>query len=249
MCIRFGQEGGSVVVADLNLAGATETAEAITTAGGQAVAVACDVTREADIQALVGRARDAFGPIDLFCSNAGIAVNGGPEAPDDDWERSWLVNTMAHVWAARAILPAMVERGEGYLLQTASAAGLLTNIGTAPYSVTKHAAVGLAEWIAITYGDRGIKVSCLCPQGVRTPMLMGSTDVPAGAVVLASGELLEPDAVAEAVIDGLATEQFLILPHPVVADYLRAKVDDYDKWLSAMRRLQSRLPGNSGSRD
>jgi NAD(P)-dependent dehydrogenase (short-subunit alcohol dehydrogenase family) len=148
---------------------------------------------------------------------------------------------MAHVWAARAVLPGMVARGEGYLLQTASAAGLLTNLGTAPYSVTKHAAVGLAEWLAITYGDAGIKVSCLCPQGVRTPMLMGSTDDMAGAVVLASGDLLEPEQVADAVVAGLAAETFLILPHPVVGEYLRAKVADYDRWLRGMRKLQARL--------
>jgi NAD(P)-dependent dehydrogenase (short-subunit alcohol dehydrogenase family) len=231
-----------VTVADINGEGAGVTAETVADAGGQALAVTCDVTVEAEIVQLVERAEAAFGPIDLFCSNAGIAVNGGPEAPDEVWTRSWMVNTMAHVWAARAVLPGMLARGEGYLLQTASAAGLLTNIGTAPYSVTKHAAVGLAEWLAITYGDRGIKVSCLCPQGVRTPMLMGSTDDPAGAVVLASGDLLEPDDVADAVVAGLRREEFLILPHPVVGDYLRAKVADYDRWLLGMRKLQARLP-------
>jgi NAD(P)-dependent dehydrogenase (short-subunit alcohol dehydrogenase family) len=241
LCVRFAAEGATVTVADIDEAGARATEALIAAAGGTAQAVRCDVSREADIVALVEVAETAFGPIDLFCSNAGVAAGGGPEAPDEDWARSWAVNTMAHVWAARAVLPGMVARGQGYLLQTASAAGLLTNIGTAPYSVTKHAAVGLAEWLAITYGDAGIKVSCLCPQGVRTNMLMGSTDDPAGAVVLASGDLLEPEQVADAVVVGLAEERFLILPHPIVADYMQAKVSDYDRWLGGMRRLQARL--------
>jgi NAD(P)-dependent dehydrogenase (short-subunit alcohol dehydrogenase family) len=242
MCVRFGAEGADVTVADVNRGGADTTAATITDAGGRARAATCDVTVERDIVALVEQVE---GPIDLFCSNAGIALSGGPEAPDEDWARSWAVNTMSHVWAARAVLPAMLARGEGYLLQTASAAGLLTNIGTAPYSVTKHAAVGLAEWLAITYGDRGITVSCLCPQGVRTPMLMGSPDHPASAVVLASGDLLEPEQVADAVVAGLATEQFLILPHPVVGEYFQAKVADYDRWLRGMRKLQARIAGGS----
>jgi len=241
LSVRFGAEGADVTVADLDRDGADVTVETIADAGGRARMVPCDVSRESDIIALVAEAESSFGPIDLFCSNAGIALGGGPDAPDEDWARSWAVNTMAHVWAARAVLPGMLARGEGYLLQTASAAGLLTNLGTAPYSVTKHAAVGLAEWLAITYGDAGITVSCLCPQGVRTPMLMGSTDEMAGAVVLASGELLEPEQVADAVVAGLAAETFLILPHPVVGEYLRAKVADYDRWLRGMRKLQARL--------
>ena len=179
----------------------------------------------------------------LFCSNAVVGAGGGVDAPDDVWAQAWEVHTMAHVWAARAVLPGMLERGEGYLLQTASAAGLLTNLGAAPYAVTKHAAVAFAEWLAITYGDAGIKVSCLCPQGVRTPLLMEASDDIAGAVVLASGELLEPQQVADAVVAGLAAEQFLILPHPIVADYWRAKVTDYDRWLRGMRRLLARLGG------
>jgi NAD(P)-dependent dehydrogenase (short-subunit alcohol dehydrogenase family) len=241
LSVRFAAEGAAVVVADVNRAGADETVATITGAGGRGAAVTCDVSREDDIRRLVDDARSAYGPIDLFCSNAGVAAGGGPEALDADWERSWTVNTMAHVWAARAVLPAMLERGEGYLLQTASAAGLLTNLGTAPYTVTKHAAVGLAEWLAVTYGDAGIRVSCLCPQGVRTPLLMGGADDIAGAVVLASGDLLEPEDVAEAVVAGLADERFLILPHPVVGEYLAAKVADYDRWLRGMRKLQARL--------
>jgi NAD(P)-dependent dehydrogenase (short-subunit alcohol dehydrogenase family) len=243
MCLRFAGLGAAVTVADRDGPGAAATAAAITATGGRALAQRCDVRREADLIELVQRATTAFGPIDLFCSNAGVGAGGGVDAPDDVWAQAWEVHTMAHVWAARAVLPGMLERGEGYLLQTASAAGLLTNLGAAPYAVTKHAAVAFAEWLAITYGDAGIKVSCLCPQGVRTPLLMEASDDIAGAVVLASGELLEPQQVADAVVAGLAAEQFLILPHPIVADYWRAKVTDYDRWLRGMRRLLARLGG------
>ncbi len=257
LCRRFADEGArAVVVADLAADGARAVADAINDEGEsgsttRALAVPTDVAREGDILALVERTEETCGPIDLFCSNAGIAVGGGAEAPDQSWEASWHVNVMAHVYAARAVLPAMLARGEGYLLNTASAAGLLTNLGAAPYSVTKHAAVGLAEWLAITHGDAGIKVSCLCPQGVRTAMLLGGLDpsapeggeqsFPAGQVVLASGEVLEPEDVAAAVVEGLREEIFLILPHPEVGEYLRHKATDYDRWLRGMRRLQQRL--------
>ena len=165
---------------------------------------------------------------------------GGPFAADADWQRSWEVNVMAHVHAARAVLPSMLARGEGYLLNTASAAGLLTQIGSAPYSVTKHAAVGLAEWLAITYGDRGIAVSVLCPQAVRTAMTASTEN---GGVAGVDG-MLEPDAVAECVVQGLAEERFLILPHPSVSEYMQRKTADYDRWLAGMRRLQARYqPG------
>ena len=247
MCLRFGALGAAVTVGDLDGDGAAATAAAIVDAGGRASARTCDVRHEAAIVGLVDHARAVFGPIDLFCSNAGVPAGGGPEAPDAVWALAWEVHTMAHVWAARAVLPEMLARGSGYLLHTASAAGLLTNLGAAPYAVTKHAAVAFAEWLAITYGDAGIRVSCLCPQGVRTPLLVGAADELAGAVVLASGELMEPDAVADAVVAGLADEQFLILPHPVVTDYWRAKVADYDRWLAGMRRLQARLLASTGS--
>jgi NAD(P)-dependent dehydrogenase (short-subunit alcohol dehydrogenase family) len=250
LCRRFAAEGSAaVVVADLAAGTAEETAAQITAAGGTSLAVACDVAHEADIIALVDRATEAFGHIDLFCSNAGVGTSGGVEASNEDWQRSWDVNLMAHVYAARAVLPQMLARGEGYLLTTASAAGLLTNLGTAPYTVTKHGAVALAEWLAITHGDAGIKVSCLCPQGVRTPMLLEGLDQTAGAVVAAGGDLLEPEQVADAVIAGLAAEQFLILPHPEVATYLEHKATDPDRWLKGMRKLQARviasLPGSS----
>ena len=232
---RFAAEGArGVVVGDRDADGAMAVAEGI---GGEvAVAVATDVSVESDVVALVRRAEERFGPIDLFCSNAGIATGGGVDAPNDAWQQIWDVNVMAHVYAARAVLPGMVARGEGYLLHTASAAGLLTQIGSAPYAVTKHAAVAFAEWLSITHGDQGIKVSCLCPQGVRTNMLGDG-----GALL--GPTAIEPEQVADAVVEGLRAETFLILPHPEVREYFRRKGDDYDRWLGGMRRLQARVGG------
>jgi NAD(P)-dependent dehydrogenase (short-subunit alcohol dehydrogenase family) len=245
MCRRFAAEGAKgVVVADLNADAALAVADEI---GGMAVTV--DVGVEADIVALVERAEEAYGPLDLFCSNAGIPGGGGLEQTDEAWNRIWQVNFMAHVYAARAVVPGMVARGEGYLLSTSSAAGLLTNLGNAPYSATKHAAVALAEWLAITYGDRGLKVSCLCPMGVRTPLLTGGLDhdLLAARVVTASGRMLEPEEAAHAVVEGLREERFLILPHPEVAEYYRARADNPDRWIAGMRKLQSALvPGSGG---
>jgi NAD(P)-dependent dehydrogenase (short-subunit alcohol dehydrogenase family) len=247
LCRRFAAEGAKgVVVADLDGAGAQAVAREI---GG--LAVATDVAREADVQRLVARAIAAYGPIDLFCSNAGIAVGAGvgdgasgPFAPDEAWQRSWDVNLMAHVYAARAVLPAMLERGRGYLLNTASAAGLLTDISAHAYSVSKHAAVGFAEWLSIAYAERGIGVSCLCPQGVRTAMLGAVTTTVGGQHLTA--DMIEPEAVAEAVIAGLAKEVFLILPHPQVGGYFQRKAGDYDRWLAGMRRLRKRVYGGGG---
>lgn len=239
LCRRFAAEGArGVVIADCDMAGAEKVAREI---GGLAVKV--DVGVEADLIRLVGTATSAFGPIDLFCSNAGVIALGGIEAPDAEWQRQWNINMMAHVWAARAVVPAMLARGHGYLLQTASAAGLLTQIGSAPYAVTKHAAVAFAEWLAITYGDRGLRVSCLCPMGVHTRML---DDAPGGVADLLRCTALTSDAVADAVIAGLADERFLILPHPVVAEYFRHKADDYERWLRGMRRLQEKAGWNGG---
>jgi len=231
LCRRFAREGARVVVADIDEPGAREVAESI-----EGLAVKTDVSREADLSQLVTQATEAFGRVDLFCSNAGIALDGGPEASDDGWERIWKVNVMAHIYAARAVLPQMLERGDGYLLQTASAAGLLTQVGSAPYSVTKHAAVAFAEWLAITYGDQGIKVSCLCPQGVRTNMLERAR----GGAFLRDGAL-DPDRVAGIVVAGLREECFLILPHPEVLEYFRRKSDDYDRWIRGMRRLNEKV--------
>jgi NAD(P)-dependent dehydrogenase (short-subunit alcohol dehydrogenase family) len=234
LCQRFAAEGArGVVVADMNADGAAKVAGEI---GG--LAVATDVSRESDIARLVERATATYGSVDLFCSNAGIGGEpGGPEVANAAWQRIWEVNVMAHVYAARAVLPGMLARGEGYLLQTASAAGLLTQVGAAPYSVTKHAAVAFAEWLAIAYGERGIRVSCLCPMGVHTNML-DETDGPMQEMLRA--DALAPEAVAEAVVAGLAAERFLILPHPQVGEYLQRKTSDYDRWLRGMRRLQER---------
>src|SRR6266508_1456246 len=225
LCRRFAAEGArGVVVSDIDFDAARKVADEI-----NGLAVKPDVASEADVIALVAKAKEAFGPIDLFCSNAGIGgVPGFEEVSNEDWRRIWEINVMAHIYAARAALPQMLERGSGYLLNTASAAGLLTQIGSAPYSVTKHAAVSFAEWLAVTYGDRGIRVSCLCPQGVRTQMLEEAQA--AGAAFLLEGAL-EPEVVAEAALQGIAEERFLILPHPEVAEYFRRKGADYDRWL------------------
>ena len=236
MSRRFAREGPrALVVADIDLDSASAVASSI-----DAMPIQVDVSAWDANDRLIGETEDRFGPIDLFCSNAGVALPGGADAPDDFWKLSIDVNLMAHVYAARAVLPGMIARGEGYLLHTASAAGLLTNIGAAPYSVTKHAAVGLAEWLAITHGDQGIKVSCLCPQGVRTNMLMAGAGDAAGAVVLSQGAI-EPDDVAEAVVQGLRAESFLILPHPEVLTHFQRKAGDYDRWLGGMRKLQRRI--------
>jgi NAD(P)-dependent dehydrogenase (short-subunit alcohol dehydrogenase family) len=171
-------------------------------------------------------------------------VRGSFESSTDaDWQRIWQVNVMAHVHAARAVVPVMLAAGGGYLLQTASAAGLLTQIGSAPYAVTKHAAVAFAEWLSVTYGDRGITVSCLCPQGVRTRMLEGA---PKDTHALLDDMALDPDVVADVVVAGLADERFLILPHPEVAEYVRRKANDHDRWIRGMRRLQQRLTDANG---
>ncbi len=238
---RFAQEDPkTLVLADLDLDALTAVAEPL-----GAVATRADVSSEADIRAVVEVARERGGPIDLFCSNAGIGgPGGGPEAPDDEWQKIWEVNVMAHIWAARAVVPEMLERGQGYLLNTASAAGLLTQVGAMAYSVTKHAAVAAAEWMSVMYGDAGIKVSCLCPLGVRTPMLEMALDDSVGAAALLADDLLEPAEVAEAVVAGLRAERFLILPHENVGKYVALKGADHERWLTGMRRIvRSARPG------
>ena len=237
LCERFAKEGArAVVVADVDAEGAARVAASV---GGMAQAV--DVRDPAQIEALVDAAEAAHGPIDLFCSNAGIGVAGGVEVPDSEWQRIWEINTMAHVWAARVLVPRMLERGGGYLLNTASAAGLLTQLGSAPYSVTKHAAVAIAEWLAITHGDAGLKVSVLCPQAVRTAMTAGP-DNDAARVAGVDG-MIEAEEVAEAAVEGLRDERFWILPHPTVSEYALRKARDVDRWLGGMRRLQKRMLG------
>ena len=240
---RFAAEGTrAVVVADLDIDAAEEVARAF-----NGTAVRCDVGAEADIRALIDRTERDLGPIDLFCSNAGIAPGFDPlarnagGAEDEHWMRAWAVNVMAHVWAARTLVPRMQERGGGYFLQTISAAGLLSQVGSAVYSTTKHAAVGFAENLAISHRAQGIRVSILCPQGVDTPMLRA---LPAGPQ--RDDGVLSAEAVAEATVQGLRREDFLILPHPQVADYMRAKAGNYDRWIGGMAKLQARLrhPGD-----
>jgi NAD(P)-dependent dehydrogenase (short-subunit alcohol dehydrogenase family) len=222
-----------VAIADRDLAGAERIAEEL-----GASAFELDAGSQASVASLVERATAANGPIDVFISNAGVGgAMGGPEADDAAWDEAWRVNVMAHVWAARALLPEMLERGEGYLINTASAAGLLTQVSSLVYSVTKHAAVSLAEWLTIEYGERGIRVSCICPQGVRTPMLEMAMEEPAGAAALTAGGLLEPEDVADAVVAGIAEERLLILPHEEVAGFLALKGSDPERWLKGMRRL------------
>jgi NAD(P)-dependent dehydrogenase (short-subunit alcohol dehydrogenase family) len=237
LALRLAEEGAyGVVVADLDAPGAQAVATEI---GARALGVRCDVADESQVPELVARAEEAFGPVDLFCANAGVAVGTDLDTPEEVWEVALGVNVRAHVHAAKALLPGWLARGEGYFLATASAAGLLTQIGSAPYAVTKHAAVAFAEWLSVTYGDRGVRVSCLCPMGVRTPMTEG--DHLANDVVAAAGAMLEPEEVADVVIEGLRAERFLILPHPEVLTFLRRKTDDYDRWLAGMRRLQARV--------
>jgi len=233
LCKRFAQEGAkAVVVADINEERAKAVAEEI-----QAVPVACDVSREDDILRMVRLTEKNIGPVDLFCSNAGILTMGGIEVSNERWQSIWEINVMSHVYAARAVIPGMIERGGGSMLITASAAGLLSQIGSAPYSVTKHAAVGLAENLAITYGDQGINVFALCPQAIRTEM------IPGGGGVTGVDGLMEPEELADCVIKAFERETFLILPHPEVQTYIQRKSSDYDRWIRGMRRLQKRFTG------
>jgi NAD(P)-dependent dehydrogenase (short-subunit alcohol dehydrogenase family) len=239
LCRAFAVNGAAlVVVADIDEAAAHATAADIVASGGSARARRTDVAVAADVEGLVREIeRDA--PIELFCANAGILVQGGLESTDEQWQRMLEVNVMSHVYAARAVVPSMLARGEGYLLHTASAAGLLSHLGSVSYAVTKHSVVAFAEWLAITYGDAGIKVSCLCPQGVQTNMLTVRPDQPTASSPVSRDGILSPEAVADVVIAGLAAETFLILPHPEVARYERRRAEDRDQWLQGMRRARA----------
>jgi len=240
-----------VVVSDVDADGAEQVAAEIEKAGARGLAVGTDVSRQEDINDLVRQCEAAFGPASLFFSNAGIIVVGGPEAADEAWSKIWAVNVQSHIYVSRAVLPGMLARGEGYLVITASAAGLLTQLGSAPYAVTKHAAVALAEWLSITYGDRGIRVSCLCPQAFTSNLLSTSVRELGGAPPLAGASggsaqaavdgVLTAEQVAKSALDAIGTEQFLILPHPEVATYERRRADDRERWLRGMRRMQARL--------
>lgn len=231
---RFSAERARQIVAvDLDEAGARATADEL-----GCIAMRADVSNEDDVRRVIERCETEIGAIDLFCSNAGIAIGSDLEAANEEWQRSWDVNLMAHVYAARHLVPRMTERGGGYFLNTASAAGLLNQIGGAAYGVSKHAAVGFGEWLAITHGHQGIKVSLLCPQAVRTAM---TADDNAGTAAAAGDGILEPDQVADCVVEGLRRESFLILPHPEVVKYMQGKTADYDRWIGGMNRLCRRL--------
>ena len=235
---RYTKEGArGVVVADMDQGRAEAVARDI---GG--LAVACDVAKEADVQKLIAAAEAKFGPVDIFFSNAGILRHGHESASDIDWAQSWAVHVMAHVYAARALVPQMLKRGEGYLLNTASAAGLLASMTSAPYGVTKHAGVALAEHLAIQYGDRGIRVSVLCPQAVDTEMIRDAKA--AGHAAFRDG-LLSSEEVADAAVRGLADGRFLILPHADVLTYFQRKATDYDRWLAGMARLRAKARGDA----
>jgi len=231
---RFAEEQPShLVLADRDIEGARAIAEPL-----GAHAVELDAGEERSVIALIDEATAAGGAVDIFISNAGVGgAMGGPEAPEEAWDEAWRVNVMAHVWASRALLPQMLERGEGYLINTASAAGLLTQVSSLVYSVTKHAAVALAEWMSIEYAERGVRVSCICPQGVRTPMLELAMEDAAGAAALTAGGLIEPEDVADAVLAGIRDERMLILPHENVAGFMALKGSDPERWLRGMRRI------------
>jgi NAD(P)-dependent dehydrogenase (short-subunit alcohol dehydrogenase family) len=230
MARRFAEEKPSaLVVADIDVDGATEVAEEVS-----GVAVFTDVSDEEANRELIEGTEQRFGPIDLFCANAGIGTVGNEQADAAVWERMWQVNTMSHVYAAKYLIPGWVARGSGYFLATVSAAGLLTNLKAAQYSVTKHAALAFTEWIAVTYGDAGVKASALCPQFVNTPLIEGSKSFQA----LGKNNTLEASEVADVVVAGLADERFLILPHPEVEKYFQNKANDYDRWIGGMQKLQ-----------
>ena len=230
----------AVVVADRDGEGAAATAEEIDGLG-----IAVDLGTERGVASLIEHAEDRNGPVDLFFSNAGIAgPYGGPEVADEEWARTWNINVMAHIWAARILLPGMLERRHGHLSSTASAAGLLANPGLMPYSVTKHAAVAVAEWLAITYGGNGSGVgfSCFCPQGVATPMLeTWRREDPSSRLASASGDTISPDEAAQALLEGIEAGRFLILSHPEVQTYMQRKATDPERWLGGMQRFQAQI--------
>ena len=236
LAVRFHAEGAKKIVAvDINLSNAEDTAQMV-----DGVAMMADVAVEADIQRVIEDTESTLGPIDLFCSNAGVGMGENIDSPNEEWQTIWDINVMSHVYAARHLVPRMVSRGGGYFLNTSSAAGLLNQIGGAAYGVTKHAAVGFREWLAIHHKHEGIKVSMLCPQAVRTPMTAIDNDAVAAA---ANNGMIEPEELAETVVEGLRKESFLILPHPVVLDYMRNKTTDYDRWIGGMSRLMQKITG------
>jgi NAD(P)-dependent dehydrogenase (short-subunit alcohol dehydrogenase family) len=236
---RCRAEGAKVAVTDRDEGILTRLSEEL---GDGNLALAAEVTDDGEMRELLARVGETLGPIDVFCANAGVAAGGALDSPDEAWDLALAVNVRAHIIAARALVPGWLERGEGYFVAMASAAGLLTQIGSAPYSVSKHAAVAFAEWLSVTYGDRGIRVSCVCPMGVRTQMLDGTGDGAlervASRAVRGAGTVIEPDDVAHAVCEAIGEERFLVLPHPEVLTFFQRKASDYERWLAGMRRLQ-----------
>ena len=241
---KFVEEGArGVLVADLERANPGAVADEL---GDRAAAFTGDVSDQDTVHAMIAAAEEAFGPVDLFCANAGVAIGVLMEDDEAVWDTAFGVNIRSHIYAAKALVPQWVERGGGYFLTTASAAGIVSQIGSAPYAVTKHAAVAFAEWLSITYGDAGVGVSCLCPMGVNTNMLnagAGDDGVTAGDVVRAAGMVVEPEQVADDVVAALREGRFLVLPHPEVLTFFQRKGSDYDRWLAGMRRLQAAVTG------
>jgi NAD(P)-dependent dehydrogenase (short-subunit alcohol dehydrogenase family) len=233
LCLRIAQEKPrGIVVADCDLAAARSVADSI-----NGLAVSCDVSLEANVQAAVHATREAFGPVEIVISNAGVTTKGGFETPDDEWSRLWHINLMAHVYFARAVVPEMVDRGEGAFVITASAAGLLTELGSAAYSVTKHGAVAFAEWLSVHYRNSGLKVACLCPAGVATDFLDESDPIHQFLHLRS----VSAEHVAESVIEALRSEKFLVLPHPEVSEFFQFKTQDYDRWLHNFAHVNSRI--------
>ena len=236
LAVRFHAEGAQKIIAvDINLSNAEETAAMV-----EGVAMMADVAKEDDIARVIEYTEANVGPIDLFCSNAGVGIGENIHSPNSEWQTIWDINVMSHVYAARNLVPRMVARGGGYFLNTSSAAGLLNQIGGAAYGVTKHAAVGFGEWLAIHHQHEGIKVSMLCPQAVRTPMTEVDNDATAAA---ASNGMIEPEELAESVVEELRKESFLILPHPIVLEYMRNKTTNYDRWIGGMNKLMRKITG------
>src|SRR6185312_5404817 len=239
--------GARVMVGDIHRDAAEETAGIISAQGHRAVAHVADASTDAGISALIAYAETQFGPVDIYVANAGIGGPPGLVIPEREWDRVIDVNLRAHIRAATQLMPVWAERGSGYFVSVASAAGLLSQLGAAAYTVTKHAAIGFAEWLAITYGDIGIGVSCLCPMGVDTALLAEMRELPgldgrlAASAVTSAGRVLEPDEVAALTLDAMRENRFMVLPHPEVLDMYRQKGTDYDGWIAGMRRYRARL--------
>ena len=238
MAIRLAAEGSRIAIVDVQ-PGAAETAAAEIPA---AIGLTVDVGDPAGVQAMVARVEAELGPVGIYCSNAGV-LGGDGLGGDEAWEQTWRVHGLAHVYAAREVMPGMQARGSGVMVVTASAAGLLMLMQSAPYTVTKHASVAIAEWLSVNYGGAGVQVHCICPQGVRTPMV---GDAPSGSELASSGSMIEPSEVADAMVEAVRANRFLVLPHPEVQEFERRKVDDRDRWLAGMRRLRDRISGSVG---